>query len=79
MKTKPILSEHETGLMMAAAIAEAKNHGWPVAIIIVIDRGHLLSMTRPDTTPPMTDVASQQKAIDSASAFCAANVATLWA
>ena len=48
MKTKPILSEHETALMMAAAVAEAKKHGWPVAISIVDDGGHLLAMTRLD-------------------------------
>lgn len=34
MKTKPILSEHETALMMAAAVAEAKNTAgrWPSAL-----------------------------------------------
>ena len=62
MKTKPILSEHETALMMAAAVAEAKKHGWPVAISIVDDGGHLLAMTRLDNTAPMNAVFSQEKA-----------------
>ena len=62
MKTKPILSEHETALMMAAAIAEAKKHGWPVAISIVDDGGHLLAMTRLDNTAPMNAVFAQEKA-----------------
>ncbi|MBP7258899.1 MAG: heme-binding protein [Neisseria sp.] len=62
MKTKPILSEHETALMMTAAVAEAKKHGWPVAISIVDDGGHLLAMTRLDNTAPMNAVFSQEKA-----------------
>ena len=62
MKTKPILSEHETALMMAAAVAEAKKHGWPVASSIVDDGGHLLAITRLDNTAPMNAVFSQEKA-----------------
>ena len=62
MKTKPILSEHETALMMTAAVAEAKKHSWPEAISIVDDGGHLLAMTRLDNTAPMNAVFSQEKA-----------------
>ena len=79
MKTKPILSEHETALMMTAAVAEAKKHGWPVAISIVDDGGHLLAMTRLDNTAPMNAVFSQEKAKPPPSAALRANcLKTSW-
>lgn len=78
MKTKPILSEHETALMMAAAVAEAKKHGWPVAISIVDDGGHLLAMTRLDNTAPMNAVFSQEKAKTAAISGFETNLKILW-
>ena len=61
MKTKPILSEHETA-DDGRRRCRSKKHGWPVAISIVDDGGHLLAMTRLDNTAPMNAVFSQEKA-----------------
>lgn len=51
---KPYLTHDDARRMAAAAEAEARRHGWAVAIAIVDDGGHLLWLQRLDGTPPVS-------------------------
>jgi glc operon protein GlcG len=62
MLTKPALDERDTARMMEAAVAEAMKNGWPVAIAIVDDGGHLLRFVRLDGTPPASSRIGPEKA-----------------
>ena len=62
MLMKPALDERDTARMMDAAVAEAKNNGWAVAIAIVDDGGHLLRFVRLDGTPPASSHIGPEKA-----------------
>lgn len=46
MYTKPALTLSEANQIVEAAIAEAKQHNWSVAVAVVDDGGHLLAMQR---------------------------------
>jgi len=62
MLQKPVLDEHDTARIMDAAIAEAKQNRWAVAIAIVDDGGHLLRFVRLDGTPPASSHIGPEKA-----------------
>ena len=62
MQTKSILGEKEVQAILAAASAEAKQHGWNVAISVVDDGGYLLGMVRLDGCAPMGSLVSLEKA-----------------
>jgi glc operon protein GlcG len=62
MLHKPVLGEHDTARIMEAAIAEAKQNRWAVAIAIVDDGGHLLRFVRLDGTPPASSHIGPEKA-----------------
>jgi len=54
MQTKPILTMHETTRILDAARLDAENNGWPVAIAVVDDGGHLLGLLRLDGGAPVS-------------------------
>lgn len=62
MRSKPVLGADEALLIGQAAAAEAARQGWPVAIAIVDDGGHLLWLLRLDAAAPSTATIAQGKA-----------------
>lgn len=66
MKSKQTLESSDLARIATAAAAEAQRQGWPVAIAIVDDGGHLLHFHRLDGAAPMTAETSIAKARASA-------------
>lgn len=66
MLSKKYLTSADTKLVLAAAEAEAINHGWAVSIAVVDDGGHLLGYIRLDHAPPMSALMAPEKARTSA-------------
>ncbi|WP_424191941.1 GlcG/HbpS family heme-binding protein [Ampullimonas aquatilis] len=62
MLSKKYLTSADTKLVLAAAEAEAINHGWAVSIAVVDDGGHLLGYIRLDNAPPMSALMAPEKA-----------------
>jgi glc operon protein GlcG len=62
MQTKNVLGQEDVARVLDAAVTEAKNYGWAVAIAIVDDGGHLLSFVRLDGTPPVSAYIAPEKA-----------------
>jgi glc operon protein GlcG len=62
MLKKNMLTIEDTTRVMDAAIAEARTHGWAVAIAVVDDGGHLLQFARLDGTPPVSAYIAPEKA-----------------
>lgn len=66
MQTKSVLGLAEIDTIMAAARAEAGQHGWPVAIALVDDGGHPLALVRLDGASPASAHIAIEKARTSA-------------
>jgi len=62
MQKKSMLTIEDTSRVMDTAIAEARKHGWAVAIAVVDDGGHLLQFTRLDGAPPVSAYIAPEKA-----------------
>lgn len=62
MNIKAILAEAELKKILDGAVAEAKRNGWPVAIAIVDDGGHLLALLRLDDCAPISAAICVEKA-----------------
>ncbi len=62
MITKPLLETSDVQSILAAARAEAVQHGWKVSIAVVDDGGHLLGFVRLDGAAPVSAAISQSKA-----------------
>jgi len=62
MQKKSMLTIEDTTRVMDTAIAEARKHGWAVAIAVVDDGGHLLQFTRLDGAPPVSAYIAPEKA-----------------
>ena len=62
MKTKIVLTEADTALILNAATAHAAIHAWAVCIAIVDDGGHLLRFVRLDNAAPASVGIAQAKA-----------------
>lgn len=62
MLLKKYLTHADTKLVLAAAEAEAINHGWAVSIAVVDDGGHLLGCLRLDNAAPMSAMMAPAKA-----------------
>jgi uncharacterized protein GlcG (DUF336 family) len=62
MNNKPFLGIDDARRIAAAAEAEARLHGWAVAIAVVDDGGHLLWLQRLDGTPPISAQIAPAKA-----------------
>jgi uncharacterized protein GlcG (DUF336 family) len=54
MNSKPFLSLEDARRIAAAAEAEARQHGWAVAIAVVDDGGHLIWLQRLDGAAPIS-------------------------
>jgi uncharacterized protein GlcG (DUF336 family) len=61
MKTKSVLTLDDCRRMAAAAEAEARRHGWNVAIAILDDGGHLLHFHRMDGATPANATIALEK------------------
>ncbi len=66
MKTRPELTLEDCLKISAAAQAEARKHGWNVAIAILDDGGHLLHFARMDGATPANAAIAVEKARTSA-------------
>ncbi len=66
MKTRPELTLEDCLKISAAAQAEARKHGWNVAIAILDDGGHLLHFVRMDGATPANATIAVEKARTSA-------------
>lgn len=66
MQTKSVLGLTEIDAIMAAARAEAQQHGWAVAIALVDDGGHPLALVRLDGASPASAHIATEKARTSA-------------
>ncbi|WP_341318742.1 heme-binding protein [Paraburkholderia sp. IMGN_8] len=66
MLTKPVLIVAETTQILAAARAEAEKNKWAVAIAVVDDGGHLLTLLRLDGCSPIGAYIATEKARTSA-------------
>lgn len=62
MNSKPFLSLEDARLIAAAAEAEARQHGWAVAIAVVDDGGHLIWLQRLDGAAPIAAQIAPAKA-----------------
>lgn len=62
MLTKSVLSVAETTQILDAARAEAEKNKWAVAIAVVDDGGHLLSLLRLDGCAPIGAYIATEKA-----------------
>ena len=61
MKTKPCLTLDDCKKMIAACEAEARKNNWNVAIAILDDGGHLLTLQRMDgASPANAEIATQK-------------------
>jgi uncharacterized protein GlcG (DUF336 family) len=54
MNSKPFLSLEDARRIAAVAEAEARQHGWAVAIAVVDDGGHLIWLQRLDGAAPIS-------------------------
>lgn len=66
MQTKPVLGATEANTIIEAARAEARQHGWNVAIALVDDGGHPLALIRLDGASPVSAYIAMEKARTSA-------------
>jgi len=62
MQSKPVLTVLEATRILEAARAEAMQNQWAVAIAIVDDGGHLLSLLRLDGCAPIGSTIATEKA-----------------
>lgn len=62
MHWKPVLTRAEVEPALDAAIAEARAHGWAVAIAVVDDGGHPLALDRLDGCAPLFAYVALEKA-----------------
>ncbi len=62
MNSKPFLSLEDARRIAAAAEAEARQHGWAVAIAVVDDGGHLIWLQRLDGAAPIAAQIAPAKA-----------------
>lgn len=62
MKTKPVLTLTDVGLILDRAQAEAEANGWPVTIAVADDGGYLLGLRRLDNAAPFTALVATEKA-----------------
>lgn len=62
MYQKAVLGQEEVTRILNAAIAEAQNQGWAVAISVTDEGGHLLGMTRLDGCAPIGAYIAVEKA-----------------
>jgi hypothetical protein len=62
MKMRPMLTLEDVKKITAAAEAEANQHQWIVAIAILDDGGHLMSLTRMDGATPANVTIATEKA-----------------
>ena len=61
MKTRPLLTLEDCEKISAAAFAEARAHGWVVAVAILDDGGHLLHFARMDGATPANAAIAVEK------------------
>jgi glc operon protein GlcG len=66
MNSKPVLSQKEVSLILAAARSEAQHNQWNVSIAVVDDGGHLLALERLDGCAPIGAYIAMEKARTSA-------------
>jgi glc operon protein GlcG len=66
MKTKIVLTEADTALILEASVAHAAIQAWAVCIAIVDDGGHLLRFVRLDNAAPASVGIAQAKASSAA-------------
>ncbi|TAM49277.1 MAG: hypothetical protein EPN57_25365 [Paraburkholderia sp.] len=66
MQTKSVLGQTEIDTILAAARAEAQQHGWMVAIALVDDGGHPLALVRLEGASPVSAYIAIEKARTSA-------------
>jgi len=66
MQTKSVLGQTEIDTILAAARAEAQQHGWTVAIALVDDGGHPLALVRLEGASPVSAYIAIEKARTSA-------------
>ena len=66
MQTKSVLGQTEIDTILAAARAEAQQHGWTVAIALVDDGGHPLALVRLEGASPVSTYIAIEKARTSA-------------
>jgi uncharacterized protein GlcG (DUF336 family) len=62
MNSKPFLSLEDARRIAAVAEAEARQHGWAVAIAVVDDGGHLIWLQRLDGAAPISAQIAPAKA-----------------
>lgn len=62
MYTKQALTLPEANQLISAAFNEAKQNGWAVAVAVVDDGGHLLSMQRMEDCAPVGAYIAVEKA-----------------
>lgn len=62
MNSKPFLSLEDARRIAVAAEAEARRHGWAVAIAVVDDGGHLIWLQRLDGAAPIAAQIAPAKA-----------------
>ncbi|KGK42015.1 hypothetical protein LH51_09920 [Nitrincola sp. A-D6] len=62
MYTKQALTLSEANQLISAAFTEAKQNGWAVAVAVVDDGGHLLSMQRMEDCAPVGAYIAVEKA-----------------
>lgn len=62
MYTKQALTLSEANQLISAAFSEAKQNGWAVAVAVVDDGGHLLSMQRMEDCAPVGAYIAVEKA-----------------
>jgi glc operon protein GlcG len=62
MQTKNVLGHEDVARVLDAAVTEAKNYRWAVAIAVVDDGGHLLGFVRLDGAPPVSAYIAPEKA-----------------
>jgi glc operon protein GlcG len=66
MNSKPVLSQKEVSLILAAARSEARHNQWNVSIAVVDDGGHPLALERLDGCAPISAYIATEKARTSA-------------
>ncbi|WP_186156553.1 GlcG/HbpS family heme-binding protein [Burkholderia gladioli] len=62
MRTRYALEADDVQHALAAAKAEARQHGWPVTIAVVDDGGHPLGLVRMDGAAPSSAYTALEKA-----------------
>jgi uncharacterized protein GlcG (DUF336 family) len=66
MRIRPALTLDDVKTVLAAAEAEARRHGWEVAIAVHDDGGHLLGFARMDGATPANAEIAQRKSLTAA-------------